>query len=804
MALARGSRIGEYEILELLGRGGMGEVYRARDTELQRDVAIKILAPSFASDPDRLARFTREAQVLASLNHPNIATIHGVEDATGAGQAGVRAIVLELVEGETLADWLMRGPLRLAEAVGTARQIADALAAAHEQGIVHRDLKPANIKITASGVVKLLDFGLAKSLDAGDEALDRSDAPTVYGRTRAGMILGTAAYMSPEQARGQALDGRADVWSLGCVLFEMLTGRAAFGGATFADTVAAILERQPDWDALPAHTPASVRRVLQRCLEKDPKRRLHHVADARLELDDLLAEPGAATMPAVSRPRVAWRWLAVLLLLSAAWGIAALTIGANPATWWQGLTGGPDPGGIEAIAVLPLENLSRDPDQEYFADGMTDELITELARIRALRVISRTSTMRYKQSTKNLQEIGSELNVDAVIEGSVLRAGGQARITLKLVEVATERTLLAESYARELQDVLALQSQIARAVADQVRVTVSPPEQTRLERRVVPAAYDDYLKGRSLWARRTPEGVQQALVLFQRAIAADPSFASAWSGIADCYIVFQGALLGLSEREAYPKAREAAMKALALDDTLAEAHTSLASIKGDYDWDWAGAEAEYRRAIDLNPSYATARQWYGEFLSPQRRHSEAIEQARRARELDPFAPAPNVSLAAAYARAGREDDALEQLKRTLQIDPNIAGVHFYLGQLYLRRGLHAQAIEELERAFSLTPGVRKVRAALGHAYAVQGQPEKARQVLSELQQAAARTFVSPYDVALIHVGLGDSDQAFAWLEKAYQARSYELVGLNVDWQVDPLRGDPRFADLVRRIGLRSQ
>ena len=782
----------------------MGEVYRARDTELQRDVAIKILPSAFASDPDRLARFNREARVLASLNHPNIATIHGVEDATSVGQAGVRALVLEFVEGETLADRLVHGPLEQEEALRIAHQIADALAAAHEQGIVHRDLKPANVKITPGGVVKLLDFGLAKPLDEGNERLDRSGAVTATaGGTRAGTILGTAAYMSPEQTRGLALDGRTDVWAFGCVLFEMLTGRVVFRGATNADTVVAILERQPDWDALPARTSASIRRVLQRCLEKDPNRRLHHIADARLELDDPLLEPAPTRAPAGARVGLIRRWwIAGPLVLAAAWGIAALTVGANPAAWWLPFTGSPDPGAIQAIAVLPLENLSRDPDQEYFADGMTDELITELAQIRALRVISRTSTMRYKQSTKNAQEIGRELSVDAIVEGTVLRAGGQARITLKLVEIATERTLLAESYARELQDVLALQSQIARAVADQVRLAVTSRDPARSSRRVDPDAYDDYLKGRSLWAKRTDQSVQQALALFQRAIAKDPSFASAWSGVADCYNVFSGALLGLSEREAIPKAREAAMRALALDETLAEAHTSLASLRGDYEWDWAGAEAEYRRAIELNPSYATARQWYGEFLMMQTRRQESIEQLRRARELDPLSPAPNVSLGSAYMYANLYDDALQQYKRTLAIDSTIFGAHMYLGQLYLRQRLHGQAIESLTQAVALAPDVTKPTAMLGHAYAVAGQSARARQLLEQLLKDTR--YVSPYDVAVIHVGLGDTAQAFTWLERAYQGRTSELVTLNVDRRIDPLRSDQRFVDLVKRVGLRSQ
>ena len=459
---------------------------------------------------------------------------------------------------------------------------------------------------------------------------------------------------------------------------------------------------------------------------------------------------------------------------------------------------------IESIAVLPLENLSHDAGQEYFADGMTDELIKELAGIRALRVISRTSALRYKGSTKSVREIGRELNVDAVVEGSVLRAGRQARITLKLVEVSTDRTLLAESFARDMEDILALQSGIARTLANRVRATVEAGDEARVTRRIVPQTYDDYLRARSLWNTRTREGVTKALELFHRAIDRDPTFAAAWAGVADCYITWSGALLGLSEKEAYPKAREAVLRALALDDTLAEAHTALGSIKNEFDWDSAGAEASYTRAIALNSNYVTARQWYGEFLTVHGRRDESIVQLRRARDLDPLSPVVNNSLTIALLLARRYDEALTQAQRTLDIEPDFGAGYLTLGSVHMLQGGHVDAIAAFQRAVVLMPGVSRATAWLGHAYAVAGQTSRARQTLAELQTLSARMPASAYDIALIHAALGEHDLALASLEQAYRERAFQLVELKVDPRFDSLRGDAKFVELLRRTGVPRQ
>jgi TolB-like protein/tetratricopeptide (TPR) repeat protein len=510
------------------------------------------------------------------------------------------------------------------------------------------------------------------------------------------------------------------------------------------------------------------------------------------------AEPAPAAMDvAPLTPNTRWRAIAgvivTVLLIVGALALWARDARRQPAA---------DPERrIESIAVLPLENLSRDRDQDYFADGMSDELITQLARIGQLRVISRTSSGRYKATTKALRDIGRELNVDAIVEGSVLRAGTQARISLKLVDVVTDRTLLAESYARELQDILALQSEIARSVADRIRLTLRPATGARVARQVHPDAYDDYLMGRAAWNTRTPDGVQRALDFFRRAIDRDPTYAAAWAGVADCYVVFSGALLGLSENEAYPKAREAAMRALALDETLAEAHTSLGSVKSEFDWDWAGAEAEYTRAIAISPSYVTATQWYGEFLAFRGRSGESLTQLRRAQELDPLSPVVNTSLAMALIVARQYEAAVAQAQRALELDPNFSGAYLQLGRAYLLQESNGKAIASFERAVGLGGPPTRPKAWLGHAYAVAGEREKARHIAEELERLSTSGRVSAYDIALIHTGLNDAESAFAWLDRAYRQRAWDLIQLDVDERFAPLKRDTRFAGLLRRIGV---
>ena len=597
MPIITGKRLGPYEILSAIGAGGMGEVYRAHDSKLGRDVAIKVLPDAFAHDPERLSRFQREAKMLAALNHPNIATIYGLEQSNGTSY-----LVMELVSGETLQERIRRdGPVPIDEALSIAKQIAEALEAAHEKGIIHRDLKPANVKVTPEGKVKVLDFGLAKAFAEDTETSDPINSPTLsMAATMYGVILGTAAYMSPEQARGKAVDRRTDIWAFGCVLHELLTAKQAFRGETTQDTIAAVLGREPDWQALPPATPRRIRDLLRRCLQKDAQRRLRDFGDVRIEIEE-------ASTTATLQP---WRFRRAVV------GIAAvvLIISLAAAGWFYRFAERGET--IDSVAVLPFVNTSGNPDTEYLSDGLADSLINSLSQVPKLRVTPRSTVFRYKGQVVDPQKIGRDLNVGAVLTGRVVQRGDVLIIGTELLDVAHESQLWGEQYNRKLTDVLVVQEDIANAISEKLRLKLSGKEQQQLNKSytVNPEAYQGYLKGRYWWNKRTEEGFRKGIEYFQQAIAKDPTYALAYSGLADCYSLLAVYDI-VSPREAYPEAKEAALKALEIDDTLAEAHTSLGFVKTNYDWDWSGGEREYQRAIELNPSYATAHQWRGEALA---------------------------------------------------------------------------------------------------------------------------------------------------------------------------------------------
>ena len=788
MPLSPGTRLGVYEILTLIGSGGMGEVYRARDARLSRDVAIKVLPTEVAADPDRLARFEREAQILASLNHPHIAHIYGVDDS-----AGVPALIMELVDGPTLAERIAKGPIPLNEAVPIANQIAEALEAAHQQGITHRDLKPSNVKVRPDGAVKILDFGLAKATDTTPGS-ELTHSPTAaVDRTRAGVLMGTAPYMSPEQVRGKPVDKRTDIWAFGCVLYEILTARRAFRGETFPDIAVSVLEREPDWKSLPRSTPTNIRALLKRALEKDPQRRLRDLGDARLELD--------------GRPETGWRRL---LSQHAVAGAAALVITAAMIAFSleptrSRLIGPTRSQHIEALAVLPLQNLSRDPDQDYFAEGMTEALITKLAQIKALRVISRTSVMRYNGTNKPLRQIAQELRVDAIVEGSVQRSGSRVRVTAQLVEASTDRSLWAKSYERDLPDVLGLQDEIGEAIVRQIQVELTPQERARLvvtTRQVSPVAYEAYLKGRYFWNRVNEEAVTKAIGYFQQAVDQDAGYAPAYAGLADCYSVLGSTILGATPpREAMPKAKAAALKALEIDSTVAEAHASLAIATWRYDWDWVTGEQEFKQAIELSPGYSTAHQWYGWYLYGLGRTDESLAELRRAQQADPLSVWINSNIGLALYFGRRYDRAIEQLKETLDMDDSFILGHFFLGLTFEQVERFPEAVTQFEEATRMSGGSPEYIAALGHAYAASGSRVEAQRALDQLSELAKRRYVPAYEVALVHAALGDIDLAMAWLERAYQERGGWLVYLRIDPRLDRLRADRRFQELLGRIGI---
>ncbi|MGE5715294.1 MAG: protein kinase domain-containing protein, partial [Acidobacteriota bacterium] len=747
-------------ILSLLGAGGMGEVYRAHDSKLGRDVAIKTLPPEFARDPGRLARLRREARTLASLNHPNIAAIYGLEESAEADY-----IVLELVEGET-----PQGPLSLAAALDLASQVAAALQAAHEHGIIHRDLKPANLKVTSQGTVKVLDFSLAKAIWGTEERADFAPpAGAVADGSVTGQILGTPAYMSPEQARGERGDQRTDIWAFGCLLFELLAGRRAFGGETAAATTAAVLKAEPDWKALPARTPRKVRDLLQRCLQKDPNRRPNNIGDARTTIREV--RPG--------RPR------------RAPSGTAASPVRERRPSAFR----------IRALAVLPLANLAGDPEQDYFADGMTEALIAELAQIRALHVISRTSAMHYKNTTKRVPEIARELGVDGIVEGSVMRDGDRVRITAQLVHAASDRQLWARSYEKNLRDVLTLQAEVARAIADEIQVEVTPQERARLARirPVNVESHEAYVRGIYHWNRVHPE---KSIEHFRQAIAIDPENALAHSGIAHIQCMMFGAAMQIAlPAELAPSARAAALKALELDESLAEPHVTLARILWWYDRDAVGAERELRRAIQLNPNNALAHFIAGLQFGDLRRDDEALAELQRTMQLEPVS-CWFATFAGFYMyELGHDEMGRQQMQKALDLDAEMFILWTLRSHLHCHEGRYAEAIEDAQEGVRLSSGLPFARGQAGYVLGMAGRRTEALAILDELEELSRQRYVPASTMALCWLGLGDHERALEWLEKGYEQRDSYLPHLRMMRAFRPLDSDPRFQDLLRRLGL---
>ena len=756
-----GDLLAHFRLVERIGQGGMGDVWKAVDTKLDREVAVKILPPALAQDPERLARFAGEAKAVAALNHPNIVTIHSVEEA-----GGVHFLTMELVRGQTLAELIPPGGLPVERFFEIAVPIASAVSAAHEQGVTHRDLKPGNIMVSDEGRVKVLDFGLAKFREPKTSA-DPDDVPTKT-LTQEEEIRGTMPYMSPEQVQGKPLDQRSDIFSIGAVLYEMATGRRPFQGETSADLIAAILRDDPrPLTELNQAMPRQLQRIVRHAMERNPERRFQTTRDLRNELEALQVEIASGESRGVARPAP---------------------------------RGAPE---RKSLAVLPLENLSGDSAEEFFTDGMTDALITDLAKIGALKVISRSSVMLYKGTRKPLPEIARELGVGLVVEGSVLRAGDRVRIIAQLVDAATDEHLWAERYDRELQDVLALQSEVAQAIAGQIQVELTTQERARLAdaRTVNPEAHEAYLRGRHFWYKRTAEAVKKGLAYFEKAIELDPEYAPAYAGVADSYLVDGGKYLGVAPEDAYTRAREGALKALNLDDGLAEAYTSLAGVMSDYDWDWSGAEREYKRALELNPNYVTAHYWYADHLARMGRHDEAIAEARWAQEIDPLSLVSNYIVAWVLFFAREYDQAIAQARKTLELDPDYVAAYRVLGWAHEEKGQHEEAIAAHQKASSLSGDGSGFKGQLGRAYALAGKTGEASKILDDLLELSRKTPVSSLDIAITCTALGETDRAFEWLSKACDEHSEHIPYLKVDPRLDRLRSDPRFQSVLQRVGL---
>jgi TolB-like protein/Tfp pilus assembly protein PilF len=783
-----GRTLGHYRVLEKIGAGGMGEVYRARDEHLDRDVAVKVLPAGLLVDEAARRRFRKEALALARLNHPNIATVHDF-----ATHAGIDALVTEYVPGQSLDERLLGVPLEEKEVVRFGQQLAEGLAAAHGEGVVHRDLKPANLRVMPDGRLKILDFGVARLLGPAE-----SDAATETVTAAEGAV-GTLPYMAPEQMRGERADARADIWSAGVVLYEMATGRRPFE-AKLSTALAADIQTKPSTPPRARNPKLSPRleEIILKCLEKEPENRYQSAKELAVDLRRLAqSATGAAPAAVASRSRRARiTGVAAAGVLAAGFVAAAL----NVAGLRGRLTGGEAAPRITSLAVLPLTNLMNDPEQDYFVDGMHEALTAELSKISALKVIARTSTMRYKHTRLPAREIARELRVDGLIEGSVLREGNQVRITVQLIHAPTDRHLWAQSFDREFRSILVLYSDVARAIASEIRISVTPEERRSFAvagSAENPEAYQTYLRGRYHWNRRTEEDFRKAIEHFNRAIELDPRYPPAFTGLADSYSLL-GTYEVLPPREAYSRAKAAAVKALEMDARNAEAHTSLAWVRFRYDWDWVGAEQSFRRAIELNPNYATAHHWYARFLAAMGRFAEAEASARRAHELDPLSPIINTVLGEVFLFSRRYDEAIRQLETTLELDSSFAYGVNKLAHAYALKGMYPQAIATSRKASSL-PGARPwFLAELGYVYALAGRERDAWRILKELEELSKRRYVSAYTVAHVYIGLGDRQHALDWLERAYEERSSLLTEFT-DPLFDGLREDPQFKDLIRRM-----
>jgi serine/threonine protein kinase/tetratricopeptide (TPR) repeat protein len=799
MVLAAGTRLGVYELSGALGAGGMGEVYRARDPRLGRDVAIKVLPDRLSGDPSALARFEREAKVLAALSHPNILTIFDV-----GSENGISFVVMELLPGETLSSRIAQHRLDWPEAVLIGIEIAEGLSAAHAGGIVHRDLKPENIFLTRDGHIKVLDFGLASCGSAFNRAASEFGS-TAELATATGAVMGTVPYMSPEQLKGMRADARSDIFSFGCVLQETITGKEPFVRATRAETVSAILtEAAPSLKQFDPSIPAKLDQAVKRCLNKEPDQRFQSARDLAFHLRQILNTVSSAdARTQVSggfKGRTAQAAAAIIVVLLFL-GVFGYWIGARRSSIVR-----PQ---FRSIAVLPLQNYSGDPQQEYFVDGMTDSVIADLGKIKDMRVISRTSVMPFKNSKKSMREIANELHADAVIEGSVMRSTDRVRITVQLIDAARDQHLWSESYQRELKDVFALQSQVAQAIAQQVQAVVTPQELKRIadKRAIDPEVYELYLKGRHIMERGGLEDVRKAIDSFESGLAKDPNNALLYTGLADAYI---DKMMDVHESpmEATAKARAAATKALQLDDSLAEAHTSLGMIKLSYDWDWAGAEHEFKRAIELNPGYPLAYVMYGEYLTMIGRPADALPYFEEAHKLDPVFGESYRGEGYACFMAHKYGDAIVQYRKALDLEPD-AITYFGLVLARAEKGDYATAISEAERATKLNDSPLLL-TSLASAYARAGRRADASRVLRRLGEMwdlkgeapawhnAGSLYVCPYEVAGVYAQLGENDQALDWLDKAYRNRSC-LYWIRQDPRFDSMRSDPRFQELLAKM-----
>jgi eukaryotic-like serine/threonine-protein kinase len=806
----------------------MGEVYLAQDTELQRAVALKILPADVADDQQRMNRFVQEAKAASALNHPNILTIHeiGQEDAT-------RFIATEFIDGETLRQHMAAAQMNLNETLDIAIQIASALAVAHEAGIIHRDIKPDNIMLRRrDSIVKVLDFGLAKLTAPESSEVDTEAATQALFKTDPGTVVGTVVYMSPEQARGIPVDARTDIFSLGVVLYEMTAGRLPFSGSSTNEVISAILSKeQPAPLARFAHNvPDRLEEIVTRALTKNREERYQTAKDLLIDLKRLkqkleidaeiersvapevrsaaseakpsggqeavvTAQASAAQTATVKSARttssveyllteIKRHKRGVAIALAA---IILLSVAGLAYYFYFARGGGRAP--IDSIAVLPLVNTSGDPNTEYLSEGISEALINSLTELQQLRVVARSTAFRYKGKVVDPQAVGRELNVRAVLMGRVRQVGDTLNIQVDLVDATTGAQLWGQEYERRVSDVLSIKQAITREVTEKLRLRLSGEEQQRLVKRDTTnaEAYQFYLRGRYFWNKRTAEGIKKAIEEFQRAIDRDPNYALGYVGLADCYSLL-AEYAGIPSSESLPKARAAVDRALQIDESLSEAHTTSAFIYQNQ-WRWAEAEEEYKRAISLNPNYPTAHHWFSLYFRLKRQFDDAMKEIKRAQELDPLSPVISVNVATIYLLKNDLNSAIEQCKRIIELYPSYPGAHVDLGWAYLKQRRYEEATAEFQKAVELSG-------------AVTGRRSEALRILKELEEKYARREAIGQNLAGVYAGLGYKDQAFAWLERDFEQRSGQLPFITHWFNFEDLRSDPRYADLVRRMGLK--